>query len=192
MSVEGTIDGNRAKRCLKILTKTFFKNYIAFTNFWSPADICLFKVNDRNTTTMCEICSKLTIKTLEQRHWLVSLLLTLNRFHKFCWCFSCRLSTSKCRQIKPYIRAIKQATMLRSYNGVIKINMIFFLCTATMLKWYNDIRHIYNEVFSAVMRQWLINIFLVAIIVITIIYYYSARQFENFGIYSSIFQDIML
>ena len=83
--------------------------------------------------------------------------------------------------------------MLRSYTGVMKINnMIFFLYTATMLKWYNDIRHIYNEVFSAVMRQWLINIFLVAIIVITIIYYYSARQFENFGIYSSIFQDIML
>ena len=29
----------------------------------------MFKVNNRNTRTMCEICSKLTIKTPEQRHW---------------------------------------------------------------------------------------------------------------------------
>ena len=39
----------------------------------------MFKVNNRNTRTMCEICSKLTIKTPERR--LVSLLLTLNIFH---------------------------------------------------------------------------------------------------------------
>ena len=33
--------------------------------------ICLkfFKVNNRNTRTMFEICSKLTIKTLERRQW---------------------------------------------------------------------------------------------------------------------------
>ena len=29
----------------------------------SPAGIHLFKVNNGNTKTMCEICSKLTIKT---------------------------------------------------------------------------------------------------------------------------------
>ena len=28
-----------------------------------PAGIYLFRVNDGNTRTMCEICSKLTIKT---------------------------------------------------------------------------------------------------------------------------------
>ena len=55
-----------------------------------------FKVNNRNTRTRCEICSKLTRKTPERRHWrrsgvfivnfehishlaLVFLLLTLNR-----------------------------------------------------------------------------------------------------------------
>ena len=32
-----------------------------------PADIYLFKVNNRNTRTRCEICSKLTIKTTERR-----------------------------------------------------------------------------------------------------------------------------
>ena len=34
-----------------------------------PASIYLFKVNNRNTRTMCEICSKLTIKTPERRRW---------------------------------------------------------------------------------------------------------------------------
>ena len=29
----------------------------------------MFKVNNRNTRTMSEICSKLTIKTPERRHW---------------------------------------------------------------------------------------------------------------------------
>ena len=29
----------------------------------------MFKVNNRNTKTRCEICSKLAIKTPEQRHW---------------------------------------------------------------------------------------------------------------------------
>ena len=31
--------------------------------------IYMFKVNNRNTRPSCEICSKLTIKTPEQRHW---------------------------------------------------------------------------------------------------------------------------
>ena len=61
-----------------------------------PAGIYLFKVNNRNTRTRCEICSKLTINTPERRHWrrsgvfivnfehishlvLVFLLLTLNK-----------------------------------------------------------------------------------------------------------------
>ena len=32
-----------------------------------PASIYLFKVNNGNTRTMCEICTKLTIKTPERR-----------------------------------------------------------------------------------------------------------------------------
>ena len=62
----------------------------------TPAGIYLFKVNNRNTRTRCEICSKLTINTPERRQWrrsgvfivnfehishlvLVFLLLTLSR-----------------------------------------------------------------------------------------------------------------
>ena len=33
------------------------------------AGIYLLKVNNKNTRTRCEICSKLTIKTPERRHW---------------------------------------------------------------------------------------------------------------------------
>ena len=34
-----------------------------------PAGIYLLNVNNRNTRTRCEICSKLTIKTPERRQW---------------------------------------------------------------------------------------------------------------------------
>ena len=34
-----------------------------------PANIYMFKVNNRNTRKMCEICSKLIIKTPERRQW---------------------------------------------------------------------------------------------------------------------------
>ena len=34
-----------------------------------PAGIYLFEINNRNTKTMCETCSKLTIKIPERRQW---------------------------------------------------------------------------------------------------------------------------
>ena len=34
---------------------------------YDPASICLLKVNNRNTRTMCEICTKLSTKTPERR-----------------------------------------------------------------------------------------------------------------------------
>ena len=42
-----------------------------------PANICLFRVNNRNTRIRCKICSKLTIRISEQRQ--------LTSF----WCFYC-------------------------------------------------------------------------------------------------------
>ena len=68
---------------------------------WSknPVGIFLFKVNNGNTSTMCKICSKLTIK--KQNNFinvvLVSSLLTLNRFQTLFWWFQCWLWTSKHR-----------------------------------------------------------------------------------------------
>ena len=68
----------------------------------NPADVYLFKVNNRNIRKICETCSKLTIKTPERRHWrrsgvfivnfehilqlfLVFLLLTLNLIQELNW-----------------------------------------------------------------------------------------------------------
>ena len=49
------------------------KNFVRISDFkeiWSfPDGIYLLKVNNRNTRTRCEICSKLRIKTPERRHW---------------------------------------------------------------------------------------------------------------------------
>ena len=70
--------------------------FYLFSQYTIPAGIYLLKVNNRNTRTRCEICSKLTINTPERRHWrrsgvfivnfehishlvLVFLLLTLNK-----------------------------------------------------------------------------------------------------------------
>ena len=48
---------------------------------YNPADIQSFlKVDNRNTRTRCEICSKLTIKTPERRHWNLSDVFFVNTF----------------------------------------------------------------------------------------------------------------
>ena len=39
------------------------------TNKWYPANIYLFKVNNRDSRKRFGICSKLTIKVPEQRNW---------------------------------------------------------------------------------------------------------------------------
>ena len=41
----------------------------------------MFKVNNRNTITTCEICSKLTIKTSKPRHWRRSVVFLVNFEH---------------------------------------------------------------------------------------------------------------
>ena len=43
----------------------------------NPPGICLFKVNDGNTRTMCKICSKVTIKAPERRQWRHSAVFTV-------------------------------------------------------------------------------------------------------------------
>ena len=55
------------------------KNEIKEKTF--PANIYLYRVNHWNTWKSCEICSKLTTKTLELRHWRHSGVFTLNLEH---------------------------------------------------------------------------------------------------------------
>ena len=54
--------------------KTLHNESLCFTFIYTvfrffPAGIYLLKVNNRNTRTRCEICSKLTIKTPERTFW---------------------------------------------------------------------------------------------------------------------------
>ena len=48
-----------------------------------PGGIYLLKGNYRNTRTRCKICSQLTIKTPEPRHWGLSgvFIVTMDIFH---------------------------------------------------------------------------------------------------------------
>ena len=46
-----------------------------------PSQHLLVQSNSRNTRKKCEICSKLTIKTPERRHWHSSTVLIVNFEH---------------------------------------------------------------------------------------------------------------
>ena len=63
----------------------------------NPANICLFKVNNRNIRKRPEIGSKLTIKTPERLYWARSGYKTANfeLFHTFSWFSYCWLGTGK-------------------------------------------------------------------------------------------------
>ena len=71
-----------------------------FPNKLYIASNYLFKVNNRNTKTSCEICSKITKKTPERRQWLrvvlVFSLLNLNIVHTLFQCFYCWLWADNC------------------------------------------------------------------------------------------------
>ena len=61
------------------VTKPFLWKIMATQSFQNcrkkepfQAGIYLLKVDNRNTRTRCKVCSKLTIKTSERRHWLRS------------------------------------------------------------------------------------------------------------------------
>ena len=71
---------------LKCICTYIFSFYPCFlSEYVNPAGSYLFKINNGNTRTMCEICLTLTINTSELR--------PLNRLH---WCFHYWLWTSKC------------------------------------------------------------------------------------------------
>ena len=69
--------------CWKTIKKK--SDNINWNNFVIPANIYLLKVNNKNAEKRCQIYSKLTIKTPEQRHWYCSgdFIVNLNLFHKF-------------------------------------------------------------------------------------------------------------
>ena len=54
---------------------------IAQLDIFTPAGIYMLKVNNRNTKTRREICSKLTRKIPERRHWRRSVIFIVNFEH---------------------------------------------------------------------------------------------------------------
>ena len=68
------------------------------TSFFSAA-IYLLKVDNGNTRTIHEICSKLPIRTPDCRHWRLcgAIIANFNIFHILFSLFQCRLWTSKCQ-----------------------------------------------------------------------------------------------
>ena len=81
----------RSKKSLKLTKKKIMVLFIQYHDKREvycertvyPAGNYMFKVNNRNTKTRCEICSKFTIKTPERRQWRRSgvSVVTLNIFH---------------------------------------------------------------------------------------------------------------
>ena len=53
-----------------------------------PSGIYLLKVNNRNTKTRCDMCSKLTVKKPEQRQWRHSVIFIVNFDHFITPCCS--------------------------------------------------------------------------------------------------------
>ena len=49
--------------------------------WWFGGQVSMLKVNDKNTRARCEICSLLTMKTPERRHWRRSGVFTVNFEH---------------------------------------------------------------------------------------------------------------
>ena len=62
------------------------ENILRAINGPNPVGIYLLKVNNRDTKTRCEICSKLTIKTPERRHLYRSGVFIVNFEHIFTPC----------------------------------------------------------------------------------------------------------
>ena len=95
----------------------------------------MFKVNTRNTRKMCEICSKLTIKTQERRQWLrsgVSIVNFVNISHLFL-VFLLLFWTSKCYLgFKPAIICSK-LTWRRSSVFVVNFEYISHLFIVVLL-----------------------------------------------------------
>ena len=75
----------------------FGNQFCGLMKAWLPANIYVLKINNKNTRERCEMCSKLTIKTPEQRRRSGVFIVNCKHISLFSQCFCCWLGTSKCR-----------------------------------------------------------------------------------------------
>ena len=77
---------NRPIKYLKFSTIFFFDlnlitiKWIEVREASNLANISCLKINNRNNIKICEICAKITIKTLERRHWCRSSVLIAKKY----------------------------------------------------------------------------------------------------------------
>ena len=138
---------------LSLPTSFFYRiEFVIFrTAISDPANIYLFKVNNRKTRKRCEICSKLTMKIPERRPdvVLVFLLLILNIFHAFFLFFYWWLWTSKCFlgnnskfligglfhiRVIMFTVIVKCGDLLKAVSLLLIFNNIVFTSVCTLLQ----------------------------------------------------------
>ena len=77
-------------------------------NSSNPAGNYMFKVNNGNTRTRCEICSKLTIKIPERRHW---------------WFITTKPNTFSMKKINP-VHLTEKYTHVLKFHKAVPLNAI--------------------------------------------------------------------
>ena len=77
---EEFIFGNRTERCFYHFALFFNFHQVCFKQY-NPVGNCMFKVSNRNTRARCEICSRLSLMTLEKLDWRRSGVFNVNFEH---------------------------------------------------------------------------------------------------------------
>ena len=123
-----------------------------FINLHSRNDLHLainhiFKVNEKNTRERCEICSKLTIKTPEQRQWCLSGVFIVNfkhvNFSHLVLVFLLLTLKGKCQLgmlLRPYCNSLEQDRILfisHIHGGVI------IICSSIIHQIYSSVCKIF-------------------------------------------------
>ena len=95
------------KTCVLVKAFWMVKKHVTFPGFyfletsWKvPSNIHLFKVNNGDTSIMCQICSELTLKKLGRRYWPRSVIFVVVNFEHIPHIvlqFHCWLWRSKCQ-----------------------------------------------------------------------------------------------
>ena len=81
-----------------------------------PANIYLFKINNKNTRKTCEICSKLTTKTAEWRHWRRSGVFVINSEHISHLVLVLLLLTLKTLMLAGYIVFTRNKLIVKTFS----------------------------------------------------------------------------